>query len=271
MTRTAFLGMGHYVPPKVVTNDDLAKMIDTSDEWIQQRTGIKERHYIDEDGIGASDLAVPAVQMACKNAGIEASEIDAIIFATLSPDYTFPGSGVLLGDKLGLPGVPALDVRNQCSGFLYGLQVADAWIKCGMYKRVALVGAEVHSTGIDFTDEGRDVTVLFGDGAACALLGPTDDENEGVVDVEIHADGSGAEQLWLEAPASKYMPRITHEMIDERRVWPAMNGRQVFRWATSKMPEVSMSVLQRCGVSTADLDLVVPHQANKRINEFVGQ
>ena len=263
--------MGHYVPPKVVTNDDLAKMIDTSDEWIQQRTGIKERHYIEEDGIGASDLAVPAVQMACKNAGIEASEIDAIIFATLSPDYTFPGSGVLLGDKLGLPGVPALDVRNQCSGFLYGLQVADAWIKCGMYKRVALVGAEVHSTGIDFTDEGRDVTVLFGDGAACALLGPTDDENEGVVDVEIHADGSGAEQLWLEAPASKYMPRITHEMIDERRVWPAMNGRQVFRWATSKMPEVSMSVLQRCGVSTADLDLVVPHQANKRINEFVGQ
>lgn len=263
--------MGHYVPPKVVTNDDLAKMFDTSDEWIQQRTGIKERHYIEEDGIGASDLAVPAVQMACKNAGIDVSEIDAIIFATLSPDYTFPGSGVLLGDKLGLPGVPALDVRNQCSGFLYGLQVADAWIKCGMYRRVALVGAEVHSTGIDFTDEGRDVTVLFGDGAACALLGPTEDENEGVIDVEIHADGSGAEQLWLEAPASKYMPRITHEMIDERRVWPAMNGRQVFRWATTKMPEVSESVLQRAGVSTDELDLVVPHQANKRINEFVGQ
>ena len=265
------MGMGHYVPPKVVTNDDLAKMFDTSDEWIQQRTGIKERHYIEEDGIGASDLAVPAVQMACKNAGIDVSEIDAIIFATLSPDYTFPGSGVLLGDKLGLPGVPALDVRNQCSGFLYGLQVADAWIKCGMYRRVALVGAEVHSTGIDFTDEGRDVTVLFGDGAACALLGPTEDENEGVIDVEIHADGSGAEQLWLEAPASKYMPRITHEMIDERRVWPAMNGRQVFRWATTKMPEVSESVLQRAGVSTDELDLVVPHQANKRINEFVGQ
>ena len=271
MTRTAILGMGHYVPSKVVTNDDLAKIIDTSDEWIQQRTGIKERRYIEEDGIGASDLAVPAVQMACKNAGIEVSEIDAIIFATLSPDYTFPGSGVLLGDKLGLPGVPALDVRNQCSGFLYGLQVADAWIKCGMYKRVALVGGEVHSTGIDFTDEGRDVTVLFGDGAACALLGPTDDENEGVIDVEIHADGSGAKELWIEAPASNRMPRITHEMIDERRVWPSMNGRQVFRWATSKMPEVSQSVLQRNGVAPADLDLVVPHQANKRINEFVGQ
>jgi len=271
MTRTAILGMGHYVPPKVVTNDDLAKMFDTSDEWIQKRTGIKERHYIDENGTGPSDLAVPAVQMACKNAGIDVSEIDAIIFATLSPDYTFPGSGVLLGDKLGLPGIPALDVRNQCSGFLYGLQVADAWIRCGMYKRVCLVGGEVHSTGIDFTDEGRDVTVLFGDGAACALLGPTEDEDTGVLDVEVHADGSGAKELWLEAPASAYIPRITHEMIDERRVWPSMNGRQVFRWATSKMPEVSLSVLHRNGVTPADLDLVVPHQANKRINEFVGQ
>ncbi|MGB5191500.1 MAG: beta-ketoacyl-ACP synthase III [Polyangiales bacterium] len=271
MTRTAFLGMGHYVPPKVVTNDDLAKLFDTSDEWIQQRTGIKERHYIDQDGTGPSDLAVPAVQMACKNAGIEVSQIDAIIFATLSPDYTFPGSGVLLGDKLGLPGVPALDVRNQCSGFLYGLQVADAWIRCGMYKCVCLVGGEVHSTGIDFSDEGRDVTVLFGDGAACAILGPTEDDQAGVLDVEIHADGSGAKELWLEAPASAHIPRITHEMIDERRVWPSMNGRQVFRWATSKMPEVSLSVLQRNGVTPADLDLVVPHQANKRINELVGQ
>ena len=271
MTRTAFLGMGHYVPSKVVTNDDLAKLIDTSDEWIQQRTGIKERRYIEEDGIGASDLAVPAVQMACKNAGIEVSDIDAIIFATLSPDHEFPGSGVFLGDKLGLAGVPALDVRNQCSGFLYGLKVADAWIRTGMYKRVCLVGGEVHSTGIDFSDEGRDVTVLFGDGAACAILGPTESEDEGVIDVEIHADGSGAKELWIDAPASKHMPRITHEMIDERRVWPSMNGRQVFRWATSKMPEVSMSVLERNGVATSDLDLVVPHQANKRINEFVGQ
>lgn len=271
MTRTAFLGLGHYVPPKVVTNDDLAKMFDTSDEWIQQRTGIKERHYIEENGTGPSDLAVPAVQMACKNAGIDISEIDAIIFATLSPDYTFPGSGVFLGDKLGLGGVPALDVRNQCSGFLYGLQVADAWIRCGMYQRIALVGGEVHSTGIDFTDEGRDVTVLFGDGAACAILGPTSDDAPGVLDVEIHADGSGAKELWLEAPASAYIPRITHEMIDNRSVWPSMNGRQVFRWATAKMPEVSQSVLQRNGVSVEDLDLIVPHQANKRINELVGQ
>ncbi len=269
MPKTAILGVGHYVPPKVVTNDDLAQMFDTSDEWIQQRTGIKERHFVDENGTGASDLAVPAVKMACERAGVEVSEIDAIIFATLSPDFTFPGSGVFLGDKLDLPGVPALDVRNQCSGFLYGLQVADAWIRCGMYKRIALVGGEVHSTGIDLTDEGRDVAVLFGDGAACAILGPTDDPDTGVIDVEIHADGSGAKELWLEAPASAYMPRITPEMIDNRSIFPSMNGKQVFRWATSKMPEVAMSVLERNGVSTDDIALLVPHQANRRINEMV--
>ena len=271
MTRSAILGLGHYVPSKVVTNDDLAKMFDTSDEWIQQRTGIKERRFIEEAGIGPSDLAVPAVKMACENAGIEVSEVDAIIFATLSPDFTFPGSGCFLGDKLGLAGVPALDIRNQCSGFLYGLQIADAWVRCGMYERVALVGGEVHSTGLDFSDEGRDVAVLFGDGAACAIVGPSESDDQGVLDVEVHADGSGAKELWIEAPASAYIPRITHEMIDNRSVWPAMNGKQVFRWATSKMPEVARSVLERNGTTVADIDLLVPHQANRRINEFVAQ
>ncbi|MBO6935842.1 MAG: ketoacyl-ACP synthase III [Deltaproteobacteria bacterium] len=271
MTRSAILGLGHYVPSKVVTNDDLAKMFDTSDEWIQQRTGIKERRYIEESGIGPSDLAVPAVKMACENAGIEVSDVDAIIFATLSPDFTFPGSGCFLGDKLGLAGVPALDIRNQCSGFLYGLQIADAWVRCGMYERVALVGGEVHSTGLDFTDEGRDVAVLFGDGAACAIVGPAENDDQGVLDVEVHADGSGAKELWIEAPASAYMPRITHEMIDNRSVWPAMNGKQVFRWATTKMPEVARAVLERNETTVADIDLLVPHQANRRINEFVAQ
>ncbi|MCA9531707.1 MAG: ketoacyl-ACP synthase III [Myxococcales bacterium] len=271
MTRTAILGVGHHVPSKVVTNDDLAKLFDTSDEWIQQRTGIKERRFIEKDNTGPSDLAVPAVKMACERAGIDVAEIDAIIFATLSPDFNFPGSGCFLGDKLGLPGVPALDVRNQCSGFLYGLQVADAWIRAGMYRRVALVGGEVHSTGLDFSDAGRDVAVLFGDGAACAILGPTEDTSRCVLDTEIHADGSGAKLLWTEAPASAYIPRITHEMIDDRRVWPAMNGKQVFRWATAKMPEVALSVLERNGVGIDDLALLVPHQANRRINELVAQ
>jgi len=271
MPHTVILGLGHYVPSKVVTNDDLAQMFTTSDEWIQQRTGIKERRYVEESGIGSSDLAIPAVKMACKNAGIEVGDLDAIIFATLSSDYTFPGSGCLLGDKLGLPGVPALDIRNQCSGFLYGLQVADAWIRCGMYKRVALVGGEVHSTALDFSDAGRDVTVLFGDGAACAILGPSDEEGRGVLDVEVHADGSGAKMLWIEAPASNQNPRITVEMMEQRRHYPAMQGKQVFRWATAKMPEVAESVLQRNGVTVEQLDLLVPHQANMRINDFVAQ
>lgn len=272
MTRSKILGLGHYVPSKVVTNDDLAQMFDTSDEWIQQRTGIKERRFIEHSGIGPSDLAVPAVKMACEKAGVALEEIDAIIFATLSPDHDFPGSGCFLADKLDIHGVPALDVRNQCSGFLYSLQIADAWIRCGMYRRVLIVGGEVHSTGLDLSDKGRDVAVLFGDGAACAILGPTDEgEEPGVIDVEVHADGAGARLLWIEAPASSQMPRITHEMIDEGKIWPAMNGKQVFRWATTNLPVVIRSVLERTGVSLSEIDLFVPHQANKRINEFIGQ
>jgi len=271
MARTAILGLGHYVPTKVVTNHDLAAMFETSDEWIQQRTGIVERRFIEHSGIGPSDLAVPAVRMACENAGIGVEDIDMIIFATLSPDITFPGSGCLLGKKLNLPGVPALDVRNQCSGFPYSLKIADAWVRTGMYKRIAIIGAEVHSTGIELTDRGRDVAVLFGDGAACAIVGPTEEEGVGVIDIEIHADGNGAEELWIEAPMSSHMPRITHEMIDDGRIWPRMNGKQVFRWATSKMPEVANSVLARAGLTVKDIDLLVPHQANKRINEFVSE
>jgi 3-oxoacyl-[acyl-carrier-protein] synthase III len=268
--RTAILGVGQYVPSRVVTNADLAEMFDTSDEWIRQRTGIEERRFIEHAGIGPSDLAVPAVQEACRKSNIKVQDIDAIIFATLSPDHEFPGSGCFLGHKLDLPGVPALDIRNQCSGYLYGLQIADAWIRCGMYQRVCLVGAEVHSTALDFSDAGRDVAVLFGDGAAATILGPTE-ENKGVIDVEVHADGVGAKELWIEAPASGSIPRITKEMIDNRAVFPFMNGKLVFRWATSKMPECALSVMERNGVTLDQIDLVVPHQANIRINEFISE
>ena len=269
--RTAILGVGHHVPSKVVTNDDLAKLFETSDEWIQQRTGIKERRYIEESGIGASDLAVPATRMACERAGIRVEDLDAIIFATLSPDYNFPGSACVLQEKLGLPGIAALDIRNQCSGILYGMQVADAWIRCGMYRRVALVGAEVHSTGIELADRGRDVAVLFGDGAGVMILGPTDDDDRGIFDVEVHADGRGARELWVEAPTSAQIPRITVEMMEEGRHYPRMNGKHVFRWATEKMPEVAASVLRRTGKRITDIDLFVPHQANMRINELVAK
>src|SRR3984957_18362859 len=192
MQRSAILGVGHYVPSRVVTNADLAKLMTTSDEWIVQRTGIRERRFIEHSGIGASDLAVPASQMALSHAGLSPSDIDAIIFATLSPDHNFPGSGCFLGDKLGLPGVPALDVRNQCTGFLYGLSVADAWVRAGVYKNVLLVGAEVRSTGLDFSDRGRDVAVLFGDGAGAAIIGRATRDDQGIKAVHLHADGSGA-------------------------------------------------------------------------------
>ncbi|MEZ4384890.1 MAG: beta-ketoacyl-ACP synthase III [Nannocystaceae bacterium] len=269
--RAAILGSGHYVPSRVVTNDDLAQMFNTSDEWIVQRTGIKERRFIEENGIGASDLALPATKMALEQAGREAKDIDAIIFATLSPDIYFPGSGCLLGHKLGLPGVPALDVRNQCSGFLYSLSVADAWIRSGVYRNILVVGAEVHSTGIELADRGRDVAVLFGDGAGAVVVGEATREGQGIKDIELHADGVGARDLWVEAPASMFIPRLDQAMLDEGRHYPRMNGRQVFRWATEKMPQVAMDSLQRCGMTVDDVDLFIPHQANMRINQMVAK
>jgi 3-oxoacyl-[acyl-carrier-protein] synthase III len=269
MTRSAILGVGSHVPSRVVTNHDLAEIMQTSDEWIVQRTGIHERRYVEHGGIGASDLAVPACRLALERAGVLASEIEAIIFATLSPDYCFPGSGCLLQTKLGLGDVAALDVRNQCAGFLYGLSVADAWIRSGTYQKVLLVGAEVHSTGLDFTDRGRDVAVLFGDGAGAAVIGRARDDDHGVLSVCLHADGSQAQELWIEAPASCQDPRLSHEMLDAGRHYPKMNGKQVFRWAVDKMPAAAREALERAGLGLGDVDLLVPHQANQRINELV--
>ncbi len=270
MRRAQILGVGHYVPTRVVRNDDLAEMMPTSDEWITQRTGIKERRFIEHSGIGASDLAVPACKLAVERAGRALSDVDAIIFATLSPDVFFPGSGCYLNHKLGLPGVPALDIRNQCSGFLYGLSIADSWIKTGAYDNVLVVGSEVHSTGLDFSERGRAVAVIFGDGAGAALVGVSDDDDKGILSVKLHADGSGAEDLWIPAPSSRVSPeRITHAMLDEGLQYPQMKGKQVFRWAVEKMPEVSREVMSALGLGVGDIDLFVPHQANMRINQFV--
>jgi 3-oxoacyl-[acyl-carrier-protein] synthase-3 len=271
MPRSAILGVGHYVPTKVVTNDDLAKQMPTSDEWILQRTGIRERRFVEHDGIGASDLAVPAARMALERAGRTARDVDMIVFATLSPDVNFPGSGCFLGDKLGMAGVPALDVRNQCSGFLYSLSIADAWVRCGAYRNVLVVGAEVHSTGLELAERGRDVAVLFGDGAGAALVGPSPGEGRGVLSLTLHADGSGARDLCVPAPASMRSPRLTHEMLDRGEHFPQMNGKQVFRWATEKMPEVAREALEAAELGVADVDLFVPHQANMRINQMVAQ
>lgn len=270
MMRSAILGIGHYVPSKVVTNDDLAKLMPTSDEWIVQRTGIKERRFIEEDGIGASDLAIPAVKTALSRAELSLRDIDMIVFATLSPDHNFPGSGCFLGHKLGLPGVPAIDIRNQCTGFLYGLSIADAWVRAGVYKHVLVVGAEVHSTGVEFTERGRDVAVLFGDGAGACVVGKAPEEgHRGVLSLSLYADGSGAKDLWLPAPASSRMPRLTKEMLDRGEHYPQMNGKQVFRWATEKMPQAAAAAMEKAGVGIGDIDLFVPHQANMRINQMV--
>jgi 3-oxoacyl-[acyl-carrier-protein] synthase-3 len=274
MHRSAVIGSGHYVPSKVVTNDDLAKLFPTSDEWIQQRSGIKERRFIEQSGIGASDLAVPAARMALERAGKTESDVDAIIFATLSPDYNFPGSGVLLQHKLGMTSIPALDVRNQCSGFLYSLSIADAWIRAEVYRHILVVGAEVHSTGLEFSERGREVTVLFGDGAGAVLVGPaeaaaSDARPRGVLTVVLHGDGVGAQDLWVEAPTSSQIPRLTPEMMEQGRHFPRMNGKQVFRWATAKMPEVAREAMGKVGLTIADIDLFIPHQANMRINQHV--
>ncbi|MSP24660.1 MAG: ketoacyl-ACP synthase III [Myxococcales bacterium] len=269
MRRAQILGVAHYVPSRVVTNADLAKLMTTTDEWIVQRSGIKERRFIEKSGIGASDLALPACRQAVERAGRSLDDVDAIVFATLSPDVTFPGSGCLLQHKLGLKSIPALDVRNQCSGFIYGLSVANAWVRSGTYENVLVVGAEVHSTGLEFNERGRAVAVLFGDGAGAALVGVSPDPDKGIRSIRLHADGAGAEDLWLPAPMSKNDPRISHEMLDQGLQFPHMNGKQVFRWAVEKMPEVAREVLADTGLSIADIDYFVPHQANLRINQFV--
>lgn len=272
MPNTVFLGTGRYVPEKVVSNHDLAKQMDTSDDWIQQRTGIQARHYVDweKQPMGASDLAVRAAQKALQNANVSKDEIDLIVYATLSPDKAFPGDGVLVQAKLDIPaGVPALDIRNQCSGFLYGLSVANAFIKTGTYKKVLLIGSEVHSSGIEFADRGRDVTVIFGDGAAAAVLGPTDDPTRGVLSVNIHADGRFAEELHCSYPSSAEFPRLVAEKVAEGKHWPLMNGKNVFKHASVRMPETVMAVLQANKLTPKDINLLIPHQANLRISEMV--
>ena len=268
--RTKVLGTGHYVPPRVVTNKELEQLMDTTDEWIQQRTGIRERRWTDGE-CGASDLAKPACEAALEMAGLTAKDIDAIIFATLSPDYNFPGSGCLMTELLEIPGTPALDIRNQCSGFVYGLQVADGWIRAGIHKHVLFIGAEVHSTGLDISTTGRDVSVIFGDGAGALVLGPSDDPEQGILHTLAGADGHYARELWVEAPNSRLQPRLTHEMMEQRRHFPKMNGREVFRHAVRKIPESVMTSLQAAGLSIGDVDLFIPHQANLRIAEAAQQ
>jgi 3-oxoacyl-[acyl-carrier-protein] synthase-3 len=271
MPRTEFISTGFYVPEHVLTNDDLKEWWDTSDEWIRERTGIEQRYWVEGGEQAGSDLALEAAKIALERADMDASELDCIVYATLSPDYFFPGGGVFLQRKLGVPGIPALDVRNQCSGFLYGLSVADAWIRTGQYRRVLLVGAEVHSTGMDFSPDGRDISVLFGDGAGAAILGPTDDAERGVLSTHLWADGRYAEKLWCESDASARMPRISHQDLDEGRHYAKMEGREVFKHAVVRMPQSVKTALEANQLTIDDVDLLIAHQANLRINEAVAK
>jgi len=268
--KSTIVGSGSYLPERVVTNDELSGLLNTSDEWIRKRTGIEQRRYAAHDQ-GTSDLAYEASQAALKDAGLKATDIDIIVFATLSPDYFFPGSGVLLGTLLDIAGTPALDVRNQCSGFLYGLQVADALIRGGIYETVLLVGAEVHSTGLDFSDEGREIAVLFGDGAgAIVLRRQRATETAEIVGTYLGADGNHVESLWCKAPASRQHPqRLTVENLKNKDHFPHMNGRQVFRQAVTIMRDSAHKILADAGMTLDEVNLFIPHQANKRINELV--
>jgi 3-oxoacyl-[acyl-carrier-protein] synthase-3 len=270
MRNSRIMSVGRCVPERVVTNGDLTQLMDTSDEWIQQRTGIRERHY-SEGWTGAADMGAKAAREALERAGIGAEDIDCIIFATLSPDVDMPASACLLQEHLGIGGVPAFDVRNQCSGFLYGTAIADKFVKTGTYDHVLLVGGEVHSTGIDICTRGRDVAVIFGDGAGAAVIGPEADPQRGILSTHLHAEGKFAEKLWLECPASRLRPRLTEEMItgDDARIFPKMGGKYVFRHAVTRMPEVIQEALDAHGLSPQDISLLVPHQANLRINQMV--
>jgi len=286
MFNTRIAGIGMYVPSEVVTNDDLTKVMDTSDAWIQERTGIKQRRFAKRYEDTTTTMGAEAAKIAMERAGVGAQDIDFIIFATLSPDYYFPGCGVLLQRILKMNEIGALDIRNQCSGFIYALSVADQFIKTGMYKNILLVASETHSYGLDFSTRGRNVSVIFGDGAGAVVLQPT--KEEGILSTHLHSDGCDAESLSMINPgfhAGKFIPEkrpalpdqpyggmfLTKEVIDHEDIYPNMDGQAVFKKAVVKFPEVIIESLAANGKQPSDIKLLIPHQANLRISQFVQQ
>lgn len=292
MNNTKIAGLGYYVPEGVMTNKGLEELMDTSDEWIQERTGIKERRYAVRHQETTTTMAARASEIAIERAGISKEDLDFIIFATLSPDYYFPGCGVLLQRELGITGteIGALDIRNQCSGFVYALSVADQFIKTGMYQNILVVGSEMHSMGLDFSTRGRGVTVIFGDGAGAVVCQPTKEAGKGVLTTHLHSDGTYAEKLAMinpgshggyhfekmgesvdfgfdEAPYGDMF--VTQHMMENAQLYPDMEGQFVFKMAVQKFPEVIMESLQKVGLGPKDLDMLIPHQANLRISSFV--
>lgn len=277
-----------YVPQNVVTNEDLTQYMDTNDAWIQERTGIKERRYAHRTDETTTTMGLEAAKIAIERAGTTAQDIDFVVFATLSPDYYFPGCGVLVQRALKMKEVGALDIRNQCSGFLYALSVADQFIKTGMYKNILVIGAEKHSFGLDFSTRGRNVSVIFGDGAGAVVLQPTQEKGAGILSTHLHSDGESAEILamynpgthanhWTDEPYADFDDApiaqmfMSHQMIDHAQNFPFMDGPAVFKKAVVKFPEVILEALDQNGLSPKDLNMLIPHQANLRISQFVQQ
>ncbi len=292
MLRTKIAGIGKYLPDTIVKNDDLQSVMETSDEWIQERTGIQERRYGTKHQETTTTMAAHAARTAIERAGITPEDIDFILFATLSPDYYFPGCGVLLQRELGITKttIGAMDIRNQCTGFVYGLATGDQFIRSGMYKNVLVVGAEMHSMGLDYSTRGRNVTVIFGDGAGAVVLQPTGEADQGILCSKLHSDGTHAEKLAFINPGAhggyhnRYLDEpveygygketyggifLTEKMVEEGMTYPYMDGPFVFKLAVQKFPEVIQEVLQEAGEDVASLDMLVPHQANLRISQFV--
>jgi 3-oxoacyl-[acyl-carrier-protein] synthase-3 len=288
MPRSKIAGIGMYVPQQVMTNQDLTRYMDTSDEWIQERTGIKERRYAHRTDETTTTMGVEAARIAIERAGTTPQDIDFIVFATLSPDYYFPGCGVLLQRAMKMKEIGALDVRNQCSGFVYALSVADQFIRSGMYKNILVVGSEKHSFGLDFSTRGRNVSVIFGDGAGAVVLQPTDEPAQGILSTHLHSDGEAAEILAMYNPGTHAnywgdknyasfddaeigQMFMSHEMVNNAQNFPFMDGPSVFKKAVVKFPEVIMEALQQNGYQPSDINMLIPHQANLRISQFVQQ
>ena len=265
-------GVGHYVPSRVVKNVELEPLLNTSDSWIQERTGIQERRWFEEGTDTTANMGARAARRALDMAGLQPDDVQLIVFATLSPDYFFPGSGVLLQRELGMTNnCPALDVRNQCSGFIYGLSVADQFVRTGMYDTVLVVGSEIHSSGLDKTPNGRGVAVIFGDGAGAVVLRPSTREGHGILSTHLHAQGEFAEELIVKEPGSNREDRVGHVMANAADLYPYMNGQNVFKHAVVRFPQVIKEALDTNGYQPADIDLLIPHQANLRITQYVQQ
>ena len=265
-------GVGHYVPARVVKNADLEQLLNTTDAWIQERTGIQERRWFEEGTDTTANMGAHAARKALEMAGVTADDVQLIVFATLSPDYFFPGSGVLLQRELGIKAsTPALDVRNQCSGFIYALSVADQFVRTGMYDTVLVVGSEIHSSGLDKTPNGRSVSVIFGDGAGAVVLRPSTREGHGILSTHLHAQGEFAEELIVKEPTSNRMERVQYVLDHPEELYPFMNGQNVFKHAVVRFPQVIKEALDQNGYQSEDIDMLIPHQANLRISQYVQQ